>query len=351
MVRGVARGILIVGNFLSGAGGTRSVAEELALRLDQRGWRVLAVSRKRNRLARLADMTLSAWLWRKRFGAAQVDVFSGAAFLWAEAVCWTLRRAHRPYVLTLHGGRLPEFARSNSGRVKHLLASAAAVTAPSPYLLQQMAAYCPDIVLLPNALDLRLYPFRARPQPRPRLVWLRAFHRIYNPEMAIRVLANLRAYAPEATLTMIGPDKGDGSLARVRQLADELRLSDCVHIVPGVPKTEVPRWLDESDIFLNTPDIDNTPVSVLEAMACGLCVVSTDAGGLPYLLTDGEDALLTPCGDADAMSAAVQRLLENAALAANLSANAARTAAPCDWPLVLRQWESLLERIAGQEAV
>jgi len=350
MVPAISRGILIVGNFLSGAGGTRSVAEELALRLDQRGWRVLAVSRKRNRLARLVDMTFSAWLWRKRFSVAQVDVFSGAAFLWAEAVCWTLQRARRPYVLTLHGGRLPEFALLHSRRVGRLLAAAAAVTAPSPYLLQQMAAYRPDIVLLPNALDLRLYTFRERRPPRPRLIWLRAFHRIYNPEMAVRVLAGVRARAPEATLTMIGPDKGDGSVARVRQLADELCLSHCVHIVTGVPKSEVPRWLDENDIFLNTPDIDNTPVSVLEAMACGLCIVSTNAGGLPYLLTDGQDALLTPCGDVKAMSAAVRRLLDNEDLAASLSANAARTAAPCDWPLVLRQWESLLERVAGQEA-
>jgi len=351
ITRSVARSILMVGNFLSGAGGSRSIAEELAPRLGQRGWNVLLVSRKRNRLARFADMTLSAWLWRKRFSAAQVDVFSDAAFLWAEAVCWTLRRVRRPYILTLRGGRLPEFAQSNRGRVGRLLTSAAMVTAPSPYLLLQMAAYCPEIILLPNALDLRLYPFRARRQLKPRLIWLRALHRIYNPEMAIRVLANIRTHAPDATLTMIGPDKGDGSLARVRHLVDEFRLGDCVQIVPGIPKTEVPRWLAEGDIFLNTTNIDNTPVSVLEAMACGLCVVSTNVGGLPYMLTDGKDALLTPCGDTEAMSAAVRRLLDNEDLAASLSVNAARTAAPCDWPLVLRQWESLLERVAGEEAV
>src|SRR5687767_1886791 len=136
MSRSISRSVLIVGNFLSSAGGTRSVAEELTLRLDRCGWSVLSVSRKRNRLARLADMMLSAWLWRKRFSTAQVDVFSGTAFLWAEAVCWTLRRAGRPYILTLHGGSLPEFARSNPRRVKRLLTSAAAVTAPSRYLLQ-----------------------------------------------------------------------------------------------------------------------------------------------------------------------------------------------------------------------
>lgn len=339
-------GLLIVGNFLSAAGGTRSVAEELAGQLKARGWPVFTVSGKRNRIARLFDMMWSAWSWRDRFGAAQVDVFSGPAFFWAEAVCQVLRLAGRPYILTLHGGRLGEFADANPSRVSRLLRSAVAVTAPSPFLRKRLSRFRGDVILLPNALNLRNYTYRNRRPAGPRLIWLRAFHQIYRPEMAVAVFASLRKKFPSASLAMIGPDKQDGTLQRVAALVNELGLNDAVRIVAGVPKAEVPGWLDAGDIFLNTSDIDNTPVSVLEAMACGLCVVTTDAGGLPDLVSHGHDALVVPRADVQAMTTAVERLLGDAELAGSLSANAANAAAACDWPRVLGQWEALIAQVS-----
>src|SRR5690606_15287473 len=83
--------ILLVGNFLSASGGSRSVCEDLALRLAASGWPVLTTSNKPGRLARLLDMMKTAWTNRYRYAVAQVDVYSGAAFIWAEAACWTLR--------------------------------------------------------------------------------------------------------------------------------------------------------------------------------------------------------------------------------------------------------------------
>src|SRR6185436_16069131 len=98
-------------------------------------------------------------------------------------------------------------------------------------------------------------------------------------------------------LTMIGPDKGDGSLQQTQRVAGERGVVNHISFVGGVPKREVPERLSHADIFLNTTNVDNTPVSVLEAMACGLCVVNTNVGGLPYLLEHEEDALLVPPAD------------------------------------------------------
>ena len=103
------------------------------------------------------------------------------------------------------------FARSSDKRVRRLLRSSSAVTAPSTYLLEQMCQYRQDMVLLPNPLDLAKYPFRRREHPTPNLVWLRAFHDIYNPSLAVRVVALLVQDFPSVRLVMIGPDKGDGS--------------------------------------------------------------------------------------------------------------------------------------------
>lgn len=332
--------VLLVGNFLSRHLATRTVGEELAARLAASGWPVTSTSERRPRLPRLLDMQRT--IWRAGYAVAQVDVYSGAAFFWAEAACWSLRRRRTPYVLTLHGGRLPEFAARRPRRVRRLLGTARAVTTPSPYLQRAMAPFREDLRLLPNPLDLAAYPYARRERARPRLAWLRAFHRIYNPELAPRVLARLVEEHPEAALTMIGPDKGDGSLERTRREAARLGVAGRVTFTGGVPKAEVGRHLAESDVFLNTSDADNAPVSVTEAMACGLCVVTTDAGGLRDLVDDGGDALVVPRDAPQEMAAAVSRLIADAELASRLSANARRRSEALDWLRLLPEWERLL---------
>ena len=125
-------------------------------------------------------------------------------------------------------------------------------------------------------------------------------------------------------------------------------LMDRVTLVGPVEKSAIPGWLDAADILLNTPDTDNTPVSVIEAMASGLCVVSTDVGGLPYLLTHERDALLVAPRDPRAMATAVSRLLGNPGLAARLSRVARAKAESLDWPPIAARWDSLLRRSAAR---
>lgn len=338
--------ILLVGNFLSGSVGTRGVCEELAGRLSGAGWRVLTTSAKPGRAARLADMLATVWTRRRDYAAAQIDVYSGAAFFWAEAVAFALHRLGKPYVLTLHGGALPEFARERRARTRRLLGSAAAVTAPSAFLFDEMRQYRPDLRLIPNAIDVARYQFRLRDGAQPRLVWLRAFHAIYDPSMAVRAYALVRKQRPGVTLEMIGPDKGDGSLEQARAAAAELDVPVQFH--GRVPKSEIASWIDRGDIFLNTTTIDNTPVTVVEAMACGACIVSTNAGGVPRLVEDGADGLLVKPGRPDEMAAAIGRILTERPLAARLSRTARAKAESFDWSAVLPQWTALLGSLSGE---
>jgi glycosyltransferase involved in cell wall biosynthesis len=340
--------VLLVGNFLSASTGSRGVCEDLAVVLKSAGWSVLTTSSRPGRFARLLDFLLTVWRQRRRYGVAQVDVYSGLAFVWAELVCWALRMARRPYVLTLHGGNLPAFARRSDKRVRRLLRSSSAVTTPSTYLLEQMRQYRQDIVLLPNPLDLTKYPFRLRQHPTPNLVWLRAFHDIYNPSLAVRVIAHLAKDFPTVRLVMIGPDKGDGSRESMNELALMLGVVDRVMCTGQILKDEIPHWLHQSDIFLNTTRVDNTPISVLEAMACGLCIISTNVGGIPYMLEDEYDALLVPADDHESMAKAVQRLLTDDGLAERLSGNARRKAEQFDWSNILPRWERLLTGVAAE---
>src|SRR5262249_17817849 len=140
--------VLLVGNFLSSRIGSRTICEDLADQLTNAGWPILTVSDKVSRTARLADMLNTVWSRRHHYSVAHVDVYgTPMAFRWAEAACLALRLAKKPYVLTLHGGNIPEFARQHPGRVRRLLNSARLVTTPSRYLLEQMSVYRNNLLL------------------------------------------------------------------------------------------------------------------------------------------------------------------------------------------------------------
>jgi glycosyltransferase involved in cell wall biosynthesis len=293
------------------------------------------------------DMLYTVWRCRHDYDLAQVDVYSGPSFFWAEAACWLLRRLDRPYVLTLHGGDLPSFARRASRRVAALLSSAAAVTVPSSYLLGQMTEYRRKLKLLPNALDLSIYQHTVRRSLQPRLIWLRAFHQIYNPAMAPRVIARLKDEFPSIRLTMAGPDKGDSSREATIAAVKKCRVESHIKMQGPLHKKYVSSLLKTGDIFLNTSRVDNTPVTILEAMAAGMCVVSTDVGGIPYLLNPEQDALLVPVDDHNAMAEAVRRLLTDTSLAERIQIAALAKVRNFDWSVVLPQWRSLLTAVAS----
>lgn len=332
--------VLLVGTHIAERSPYYSMGEELGRKLREDGWQVTLTSSASGRFARISDMLATVWNRRGDYDVAQVDVFSGTAFMWAEAVTAVLRRLGKPYVLALRGGNLPLFSQSRPRRIRRLLKSAHAVLAPSSYLIEGMSAYHTSITKLPNPIEVDAYSFRLREQAAPKLMWLRAFHRIYNPYLAPEVVAILARQFEDLQLVMVGPDK-DGSLSRTKARARELGVQEMIQFQNGVPKIDVPSWLQRGDVFLNTTNIDNSPVSVLEAMACGLPVVSTNVGGIPYMVEHGEDALLVPPRDPEQMAMAVRRILSEAGLAARLSRSGRDKVEKRSWEVVLPMWQNI----------
>jgi glycosyltransferase involved in cell wall biosynthesis len=343
--------LLIIANCLSSWDGRRTYAEDFTARLGSAGLKVRRASSLVWKPARLTDMVLSALGARGSFDAAIVDVFSGQAFRWAEATTRAIRVMNRPFIIALRGGNLPQFASVHTVRVRRVFESASAVVSPSSYLRDAFCHWRPDITLIPNAIELSAYPSWVRRAARPHLVWLRSFHTMYNPSMAVGVLARLSNFHPEARLTMYGVDKGDGSLQQCERLAAELRVTARVRFAGVIPKTEVGRALSQADIFLNTTNVDNTPVSVIEAMACGLCVVSTNVGGVPHLVRDDVDAVLVKAGDTEAMAEAVLRILAQPDLCRRLSSAAQSSAQEFGWDSILPMWLDLVSKVAGRSLV
>lgn len=338
-------GVLVVGNFLSASLGTRSVAEDLANYLKGQNFRITTTSSRLNVLHRIVDMVLTTYRSRQNYDIALIDTYNYRAFAWAEVVSYLLRRFHKPYILTLHAGLMPEFEQEQPERVRRLLTSAAAVTTPSIYIKQAMSRIRDDIIHLPNAIDLLKYPFRTRSRIEPNLVWLRAFEQTYQPQLAIKVLELTRHHYPRATLCLYGRDTGDGTFEECQALVAEKGLQNAVKMPGKVAKNEVPLVLGRHDIFLNTTRAESFGIGVMEAAALGLCIVTTNVGELPYIWKHEQTAMLVPSDNAEEMATSILQLLSDPVLARRLSTNARLVAEKHDWSAVLPRWIELIEQV------
>lgn len=340
--------VLFIGNFLSGSIGTRFFIEELSLKIENMGWRIKTVSHSSRRVQRLIEMISYILKYRDEYNIAIVDVFSGNAFIWAEITSSLLRLMGKDIILTLRGGSLPFFAAKSPRRMTRLLGCASIVTTPSLFIKNALNTIKDNVCYIPNAIDIINYPFSVKSHVSPKLCWMRAFHRVYNPTLAVKTLSMLIQDYPEIKLTMIGPDKGDGTYQKVIHLARELNVMEYLEIRNSVPKNKVPELLKQHDIFLNTTNYESFGVSVLEAAALGMCIVTTNAGELPLLWTNEQDALLVQTDSDIEMAQAVRRILSDRALSISLSNNARKTAEKFDWTYILPHWETLLESTRHQ---
>ena len=343
-----AKSVLMIGNYLPSPKYNKNVWHFLAERLQSNGWTVLTVSSKENKLLRLLDMLWTPISKRKAYRVAQVDVFSGQAFYFALLSAILLRWLKKPFVLTLHGGGLTSLALRRPRLFSFLLNSPDVVVTPSSSMQKSFEKVRPDILFMPNPIDIPDSIYRHRMNLRPVLIWIRAFHEAYNPSLAVQVLHALSQEFPNVHLIMIGPDKQDGSLQKAQALIDRFGLRQKAEFIEGIPHTEVPAWLDQADIFLNTTNFDTAPRSLLEAMANGLCVISTNVGGIPDIVSDGQNGLLVPPDDTEKMAEAVTKVLHNSELAGQLSQNARLSSLKNDWSLVLPRWDKLLSGIADK---
>lgn len=318
--------------------------ETVARLLANRGHRIELVSKHPNRYARLIDVAWTTLARSQGVDVQMLQVFSGPSFVVEDVASRAAMLTRTPIVMTLHGGDMPQFSRRFPRWARRVLGRAAMIVAPSRYLQDALGWLGFPITVIPNVINLGDYAFRLRHAARPRLLWMRTFHDVYDPEMAVRVLSRLMPFFPDAIMTMAGPDMG--LLARTQALAVKLGVRDRIHFAGFLDEPAKARASMDHDIYLNTNRIDNMPVSVLEMGAMGLPVVSTSVGGIPFMLTQEVNGLLVAPSDDAAMARAVARLLRQATLVETLSRGGRRLAEHSSPECVAPQWERLLQHIA-----
>ncbi|WP_298247519.1 glycosyltransferase family 4 protein [uncultured Christiangramia sp.] len=330
--------ILYIGNKLEKWGRTPTAVDTIPDLLKTEGFEIVTISTFQNKFLRLLEMCLYCL-----FGNYQkllIDTYSTQNFIYAKFCGSIARFRGKDYYFILHGGNLSNRLRSSGNYVTNLFQTATKLVAPSEYLYQQFNQLgYENLVCFPNAVPLQNYAFRHRIHINPKLLWIRSFQELYNPELAIQVLENLSDLYPESELCMVGPDK-DGSLAELKKYVKE---NDLKVSFPGkLSKPDLISLSHDYCVFLNTSNVDNTPVSVIEAMALGLPVVSTNVGGIPYLIQNAHTGLLVTPEDPKAMTAACIKLISQPEFSAQLAKNARIEVEKFDWQRVKQQWLDLL---------
>jgi glycosyltransferase involved in cell wall biosynthesis len=334
------KNLLYIGNKLSKHGVTPTTIEVLGPLLEREGFVVSYASSQRNIYFRMIDMLWSIFQNRKVDGVL-IDTYSTTNFWYAFATSQLCRLLQLKYIPILRGGDLPNRLKKNPLFCNLIFKNAYRNIIPSRYLYNSFNDFgFVNLVFIPNSIELNNYFFNIRKSCAPKILWVRSFAEIYNPLMAIEVFYKIKQQYPEATLCMVGPDK-DGSLFRTQQRAKELGLE--VLFTGGLSKKEWISLSKEYAIFINTTHFDNMPVSVMEAMSLGLAVVSTNVGGIPFLLEDRKDALRVPDNDVDAMVSAIGELIKNPDLFVHLVNNARHKSESFDWKSVKHKWIAILK--------
>lgn len=327
-------------------GHTPTPAEILSDLFEDAGYAVASASALLNRYMRLADIVKTLIRQRNNADILIIDVYGGRSFVVEDIASQLGQQLGLRVVMFLHNSTFPQFMARFPGWARRVLGRADALITPSEFLARAIIPYRFQAQVIPNVIDLSAYKYQHRQTVSPRLFWMRRFYPYYNPKMAVRVLARVRTTMPEATLVMAGRD--DGVEDEVRQLATALGVADAVRFTGFLGMEEKIREGNSADIFLNTNNVDNMPVSVIEACAMGLPVIATDVGGIRDLLTDGETALLVPDDSVEAMVEAVHRLVREPGLAGRLSANGKQLAESSSWQRVRPQWEEIFARVMAQ---
>jgi len=266
-----------------------------------------------------------------------IHIFSAAylSFLIAPAPAILAGKLFgKKVLLNYHSGEAGDHLRRWPRSTRWFIKLSDALVVPSEYLVKVFGKFGFKASAIYNIIELDKFVFRQRGPLRPIFLSNRNLEAHYGVDCVLRAFALIQRQVPEAVLHVIGRGKQRQAL---EQLKEELGLRQTT-FTGRVEHEEIIRYYEEADIFLNASRVDNQPLSILEAFACGLPVVTTDAGGIPYVVSDKETALMVPVDDCESLAAAAMKLLNDCNTATTLTEKARKESKKYRWEVLRDQW-------------
>lgn len=324
--------ILLICNYKPGVGGISGQVEILQRKLRDEGHSAEIFSTKGSFLWRLG-LPCRLHKVARGYDVLHIHCCSGWGFLPAVVGVTVGRWLRKRIVLTYHGGGGEKFFAKHSRLVKHYLMRTDANIVLSGFLGKIFDKYRLPYTIIPNIIELDGRHYRERTEIKPHFICTRAHEPLYNIPCILRAFQKSLTEMPEATLTLVG----DGSQHEaLMAMVDKMGLMN-VTFTGHVDNNEIYRYLDEADILLSAPNIDNMPVSLLEAMNAGLLVVSSRVGGVPFLLEEGRTGLLFEDDDEGDLADTIRWALHNQEKSIRIIRQAHASVAHYRWDSIKKQ--------------
>ena len=293
-------------------------------------------------------------LWRVAGRVQLFHVMANSGWAWhffAAPAIWIGKLRGIPVVLNYRGGDAAEFFKKSFFWVRPSMSMTDLRVVPSGYLQHVFRTVGLSTVIVPNIIDLdRFAPARLEHdgrQAEAHLVVTRHLEPLYDVATALRAFATVRGHRPDARMTIAGGGPEREVLAK---LAQELEVASHVTFTGRLENAEIANLYRRADVFVNSSLHDNMPISILEALASGVPVVSTNVCGIPFLVQHDKTALLVPPRDPSALASAVLEVLENRALAQRLVDTGLDHVQQYAWSSVGPRLLNLYSGLIGQHA-
>jgi glycosyltransferase involved in cell wall biosynthesis len=279
-------------------------------------------------------------LWRAALKADVIHVFANSGWAWylfcAPALIASQMRG-TPAIVNYRGGNADPFFSAAPSFVLRTLASAFMRVTPSLFLKRVFSKHGLHAQVIPNIIDLTKFSFQPRRRfgDSPHIIVTRNLERIYDIPTAIQAFVLVKEKYSNAQMTIAGSGP---ELAQLQSLVISLQLSKSIQFSNRIDNSDIPALYARADCLINPSTVDNMPISILEAFASGVPVVSTDAGGIPDMLENGVSGFLVPVGDAKGIAREVLRVLEDGELSDRITRSAFAEAEKYAWPIVRTEW-------------
>ncbi|MEP6731613.1 MAG: glycosyltransferase family 4 protein [bacterium] len=222
------------------------------------------------------------------------------------------------------------------------------IVVPSGYLVAVFAQFQLHARAIFNFVDLDALDYRERTVIRPVFLSNRNLEPLYNVACTLRAFAAIQREEPDARLTVAGDG---GERDALEALARDLGLRN-VEFVGKVPPQRMREFYDAADVYLNSPNIDNMPNSIIEAFASGIPVVTTNAGGIPFIVTDGETGFMVECNDHAGLARHALELIRAPAIAHAITTRAREMCLTrYVWVAVADEWETLYRGLTRRNGI
>ena len=304
---------------------------------------VHSASHHKNQLLRLLSMITLFFRKGRTADYLLVDVYSTRAYMYAQTIALLAQIFKKKYIFILHGGNLPQRFLSHEQSMRKTFLKAHAIVAPSNYLKHFFDQQGIPTHYIPNIIELNNYPFKQRTHFAPTFLSLRGFDSPYNPIMTLKAIQLLSNDFPGLKLYFVGA-KTETHYEDIIQFIAVNKMEKQVEILPKMPKSEWIKLSERADFMLSNPVIDNTPVSIIEGMALGLVIISTNVGGVPFLVEENKDAFLVPSNDHEALAAKMKEALSQPEICLEMVQTARKKAGSFDWTVVKNEWKQLLSK-------